>query len=62
MQKIWTIGDLREAISKFDDNDSVVVEIHEGERTEDLYQFTIDSIDGVQLTNGTTISEVRLCI
>jgi hypothetical protein len=62
MNKITTIGELREALAKFDDNDAVVVEIHEGERTEDLYEFTIDSIGGLKLEDGTTISEVRICI
>lgn len=62
MNKITTIGELREALAQFDENDAVVVEIHEGERGEDLYEFTIDSIGGVQLTDGTTITEVRLCI
>lgn len=60
--KIKTIGDLRQAIATLDDNDAVVVEIHEGMRSEDLYDFDIDVIDGVKLSDGTTISEVRLCI
>jgi hypothetical protein len=62
MNKITTIGELRKAISQFGDEDVVYVEIHEGERQEDLYEFTIDSIDGIQLINGKTINEVRLCI
>jgi len=57
MGKIWTIGELKEAISKFDDNDSVVVDINDS-----LFLFSIDSMGGVQLTDGTTITEVRLCI
>jgi hypothetical protein len=60
--KIKTIKDLREAIAHLDDNDAVVVEIHEGIRSEDLYDFNIDVIDGIILTDGSTISEVRLCI
>lgn len=60
--KIKTIGDLRQAIATLDDNDAIVVEIHEGMRSEDLYDFDIDVIDGVELSDGTTISEVRLCI
>jgi hypothetical protein len=61
-EKIYTIGELRKAISEFNDDDIVVVEIHEGIRGEDLYEFDIDVIDGVKLTDGTTISEVRICI
>lgn len=62
MGAIYTIGDLREAIQDLDDNDAFVVEIHEGERSEDLYTGTIDILYNIQLTNGTTIKEVRLCI
>lgn len=62
MNKITTIGELREALAQFDNNDIVVVEIHEGVRYSDLYQLTIDTIDGIQLTDGTEVKEVRLCI
>jgi hypothetical protein len=62
MGKITTIGELRKAIANFDDNDIVVVEIHEGFRTEDLYEFSIDEIKGLMLQDGTGISEIRLCI
>lgn len=62
MSKITTIGELRKAIADFDDNDVVVVEIHEGNRSEDLYEFSIDEVAGLRLTDGTQISEVRLCI
>jgi len=61
-EKIYSIGALRKAISEFNDYDIVVVEIHEGVRGEDLYGFKIDVIDSVKLTNGATISEVRICI
>jgi hypothetical protein len=60
--KIYTIGELRQALSQFKDDDIVVVEIHEGVRHEDLYDFSIDAIDGVKLTDGTEVSEVRICI
>ena len=62
MKKITTVGELKEALEKFDDNDAIVIEIHEGERTEDLYDFYVDSFDNIKLADGTTISEVRLCI
>ena len=62
MSKITTIGELRKAIADFNDNDIVVVEIHEGSRSEDLYEFSVDKVIGLRLTDGTQISEVRLCI
>lgn len=62
MNKVTTIRELREAISQFKDDDQVVVEIHEGVRYEDLYDFTIDEVTGVRLIDGTEISEIRLCI
>lgn len=62
MQEIYTIGQLREAIKDFNDNDELVVEIHEGTRNEDLYTPTIDVIHGVVTADGGFISEVRLCI
>ena len=57
-----TIKELKEAISNCNDNDKVVIEIHEGIRYEDLYDFTIDKINGIRLQDGTKISEIRLCI
>jgi hypothetical protein len=62
MEIIYTIGDLRNAIKDLNDEDALVVEIHEGERGEDLYTPYIDVIEGIKMDDGTTISEVRLCI
>lgn len=62
MSKIYTIGDLREAIKDLDDYDSFLVEIHEGERSEDLYTGDIQIINNIKLKYGGTINEVRLCI
>lgn len=63
MNKPTTIGELRAALAQFDDNDSVVVEIHEGIRHEDLYEFYIDVIDGVKSdTDGQEWREIRFCI
>lgn len=56
--KIYTIGELRQAIKHLNDEDIVVVEIHEGERHEDLYTFYID--DSIQLDEERR--EVRICI
>jgi len=58
MKTILTIGDLRQAIQHLDDNDIVIVEIHEGVRHEDLYTFYID--DSINLNS--TMREVRICI
>jgi molybdopterin-guanine dinucleotide biosynthesis protein len=62
MSKITTIGELKKAIADFNDDDIVVVEIHEGYRNEDLYEFSVDEVVGLRLVDGTEISEVRLCI
>lgn len=62
MDKIYTIGQLREAIKDFNDNDELVIEIHEGSRSEDLYIPTIDVVHGVVTADGGFVSEVRLCI
>jgi hypothetical protein len=62
MAHIYTIGDLREAIKDLNNYDALVVEIHEGERSEDLYTPSIDIIEGIKMEDGTTIREVRLCI
>ena len=63
MKKILTIGDLRQAIQHLDDHDAVVVEIHEGERQEDLYTFYLDdSITIVSDDLNSTRREVRICI
>lgn len=60
--KIATIGELRQAIEGLNDNDQLLVEIHEGQRTEDLYPFSIDIIEGIELINGTKVNEIRFCI
>lgn len=63
MKSILTIGDLRQEIQHLDDNDIVVVEIHEGVRHEDLYTFYIDdSITIVADDLNSTMREVRICI
>lgn len=55
------VKDLIEELSRFNEDDIVVVEIHEGQRSEDLYEFTIDDIE-VKCTDGSSFQEVRLCI
>jgi hypothetical protein len=58
MKSILTIGELRQGIKHLNDEDIVVVEIHEGERYEDLYTFYID--DSIQLDEERR--EIRICI
>lgn len=62
MTHVYTIGDLKEAIKNFNDDDEVVVEIHEGDRSEDLYNFYVDHIDMLTFQDGSTLKEVRICI
>lgn len=62
VERVLTIGDLRKALEQFDDNDQVVVEIHEGVRHEDLYTFYVDHMDGLRDVEGNEFKEVRLCI
>jgi hypothetical protein len=62
-KRIMTIGDLKEAISHLSDSDFVVLEttdLSTGDAI-DLYPFYIDVIDGIQLTDGNIVSEVRFC-
>lgn len=63
MKTILTIGDLRQEIQHLDDHDIVVIEIHEGERQEDLYTFYIDdSLTIVSDDLNSPKREVRICI
>ena len=62
MKTILTIGNLREAIAHLKNEDIVVVEIHEGERREDLYPFYIDEYTLVADDLNGAIKEVHFCI
>lgn len=63
MEKITTIGELRKATAHLDDNDILVLETTDLKTGDpiDLYPFYMDVIDGVQLTTGETVREVRFC-
>ena len=63
MKTILTIGQLREAIKDLNDNDQVVIETTDLDTgdAQDLYPFYIDIIDGIQLEDGSEISEIRFC-
>jgi hypothetical protein len=45
MKVIMTKKDLIDSLAKFDDNDAVVIEVHDMVATEDLYTFYVDPID-----------------
>jgi hypothetical protein len=59
---LLTVGELRELLADLDDHDQVCVETcdEEGD-VEDLYPLALDVIDGIKLTDGTTVREVRFC-
>lgn len=60
MKLILNKKDLLEALEGTNDNDAVVIEVHDNVLTEDLYPFTVDIISGVKLEDGTEINEIRL--
>lgn len=51
-----TKKELIQALDEFNDNDVVVIEVHDTVLYEDLYQFNIDVID-----LGEFGKEIRLC-
>ena len=57
------IKDLKEYIKDLNDDDQVCIETIDLETgdVQDLYPFYIDVIDGIELTDGRTINEVRFC-
>ena len=60
MKLILNKKDLLEALEGTNDNDAVVIEVHDNVLTEDLYSFTVDIISGVELEDGSKINEIRL--
>jgi hypothetical protein len=61
MKSITTIGELRQAISHLSDDDCVVIETNDLDTGDaiDLFPFYIDIMEGIKLTDGSTINEVR---
>lgn len=60
---IRTIGDLRKAISHMNDDDLVVMETTDlitGDAI-DLFPFYVDVIDGIELKDGSIVSQIRFC-
>jgi len=63
MKKVTTIGELRKSISRYNDDDIVVIETTDlvtGDAI-DLYPFYIDEINGLRVSSGKEINEIRLC-
>lgn len=61
-RKLHTIGEVRELLKDFDDNDIAVLEAcDENGDVEDLYPMYIDVIEGIKLNDDTIVREVRFC-
>ena len=57
-----TVGELRYLMEDLDDKDQVCVEAcDEHGDVEDLFPMTLDVIDGIELTDGSNVREVRFC-
>jgi hypothetical protein len=56
-KKIYVIGELRELTAHLDSKDQICIE---GLDT-DLYPMYVDIIEGIQLTDGSIVREVRFC-
>jgi hypothetical protein len=62
LDPIITVGQLKEALAELDDNDLLTVEVNdENGDLVDLFNFHIDVIDGIELTYGDVVREVRFC-
>ena len=60
--KLQTLGQLRMMLEDLDDHDQICVEAcDEHGDVEDLYPMTLDVIDGIELTDGSNVREVRFC-
>ena len=64
MSKHITIGELRKAIARFNDDDHLVVEVDEGVRWDNPHDLEIETIilDYVPREDGSHLTEVRLII
>lgn len=63
MKAIFNKKALMKALEGFDDNDSVVIEIHDKVLGEDLYQFYIDPIHmGLDENGNDRGHEIRLSV
>jgi len=62
-ETISTVRDLKAFLSILKDDDQVVMETIDLETgdVEDLFPFHMDVIDGIKLTDGKVVSEIRFC-
>jgi len=62
-ERLNTIGELREVIKHMDDADQICIETIDLETgdTQDLYPLYVDEIEGIRLSDGTNVSEIRFC-
>lgn len=61
--KLQTVGELRKLMSDLDANDIVVIQsidLDTGD-VEDLYPMNLDVIEGIKLSSGSIVREVRFC-
>ena len=60
---LQTVGEVRELMQDLDDHDQVCVESCDTETgdVEDLFPLSLDVIEGIELTDGTIVREVRYC-
>jgi hypothetical protein len=61
--KLNTLGELRSLMSELNDDDQICIETIDLESgdVQDLYPMNLDVIEGIKLTNGKAINEVRFC-
>jgi hypothetical protein len=59
MKVITTKKELIKELENLNDNDLVVIEVHDTVLHEDLYSFYVDVIGGIKLNNGETVNEIR---
>jgi SepF-like predicted cell division protein (DUF552 family) len=62
-EQINTVGALKAFLSTLKDDDLTILEaidLQTGD-VQDLYPFHMDVIDGIELTDGRTVSEIRFC-
>jgi hypothetical protein len=61
-ERLLTVKEVREILSELDDHDQVCIETcDENGDVQDLYPMYMDVIEGIRLTDGTTVREVRFC-
>ena len=56
-----TVSELRKELEHFDDHDEVICEVYDFEAYEDLYDFYIDVIEGLETVNG-IVREIRISL